>query len=120
MSHPAVNVSGYADSNVMNHVSKFKGNLLLIHGLIDENVHFRHSSRLIQSLIENKKSYELLALPGERHGPQKYSNRYSVSINDSLKVIYEILPRIIGSSWRNAFYGSLNGIYQYLLMKVNT
>ncbi|KAF1774877.1 Alpha/Beta hydrolase fold [Phytophthora cactorum] len=39
--------------------------LLLVHGLIDENVHFRHTARLITALINARKHYELLLFPGE-------------------------------------------------------
>ena len=49
--------------------------LLLIHGLIDENVHFRHTSRLINALIRAKKVYHLLLFPSERHSPHKLQDR---------------------------------------------
>ena len=48
-----------------------QGSLLLVHGLIDENVHFRHTARLINALIRAQKHYELLLFPDERH---RYSN----------------------------------------------
>lgn len=41
--------------------------LLLIHGLIDENVHFFHTSQLINQLIKANKPYQLQIYPGERH-----------------------------------------------------
>jgi len=44
--------------------------LLIIHGLVDENVHFRHSARLINALIQAQKHYELLLFPDERHVPR--------------------------------------------------
>ncbi len=46
------------------------GSLLLVHGLIDENVHFRHTARLINALIRARKHYELLLFPDERHQPR--------------------------------------------------
>ena len=39
------------------------GSLLLVHGLIDENVHFRHTARLCTALTRARKPYELLAFP---------------------------------------------------------
>ena len=53
MGTPQSNPSGYAESSVMHHVAKMKEDacLLLVHGLIDENVHFRHTARLINALI---------------------------------------------------------------------
>jgi dipeptidyl-peptidase-4 len=75
MGHPDVNLQGYQDSSVMNHVSKMKGQLLLVHGLIDENVHFRHTARLINTLIAERKRYELILFPCERHAPHKLQDK---------------------------------------------
>lgn len=41
--------------------------LLIIHGLIDENVHFYHTSELINLLIKANKPYQLQIYPRERH-----------------------------------------------------
>ena len=54
----------------MPYTSKIDGSLLLVHGLIDENVHFRHTARFINSLIKARKYYELLLFPDERHVPR--------------------------------------------------
>ena len=75
MGTPETNEVGYTDSSVMTHVKNIKGQLLIVHGLIDENVHFRHTARLINSLIEEKKQYKLLIFPDERHMPRKQSDR---------------------------------------------
>ena len=76
MGTPQSNPDGYALSNVMHHVDKIEGKLLLVHGLIDENVHFRHTARLINALIAARKRYELLLFPDERHMPRKADGRY--------------------------------------------
>lgn len=41
--------------------------LMIIHGLIDENVHFYHTSELINLLIKANKPYQLQVYPRERH-----------------------------------------------------
>lgn len=33
--------------------------LLIVHGLIDENVHFHHTSQLINALVRHCKPYQL-------------------------------------------------------------
>jgi len=71
MGLPDANEDGYRDSAVMAHVDGMKGHLLLVHGLIDENVHFRHTARLINALIRAQKRYELLLFPDERHMPRR-------------------------------------------------
>ncbi len=75
MGLPAENLQGYQQSSVMAHVRTMSGRLLLVHGLIDENVHFRHTARLINALIAARKSYELLLFPDERHLPRKLDDR---------------------------------------------
>jgi dipeptidyl-peptidase-4 len=71
MGTPQSNPEGYRRSSVMAHVAALKGKLMLIHGLIDENVHFRHTARLINALIAARKPYDLLIFPDERHMPRK-------------------------------------------------
>ncbi len=71
MGLPQSNAKGYEVSAVQAHVESMKGSLLLVHGLIDENVHFRHTARLINALIAAKKPYQLLLFPDERHMPRK-------------------------------------------------
>lgn len=75
MGLPQLNSDGYANSSVMAHLDKMAGKLLLVHGLIDENVHFRHTARLINALIAARKRYELLLFPDERHMPRKADGR---------------------------------------------
>jgi dipeptidyl-peptidase 4 len=75
MGTPAENAAGYATSSVMAHVGQLVGHLLLVHGLIDENVHFRHTARLINALIRARKPYDLLLFPDERHMPRGLADR---------------------------------------------
>jgi dipeptidyl-peptidase-4 len=75
MGTPQFNPQGYADWNVMRFVDQIRGKLMIVHGLIDENVHFRHSARLINALIRARKPYELLLFPDERHMPRKMEDR---------------------------------------------
>jgi len=77
MGTPASNPKGYHDGSVMTHVPTFSkdSHLMLIHGLIDENVHFRHTARLVNALIAARKKYDLLLFPDERHSPRKLGDR---------------------------------------------
>jgi dipeptidyl-peptidase-4 len=70
MGTPQYNPDGYADSAVMPHVGAIRGKLLLVHGLLDENVHFRHSARLMNALIRARVPYDSLLFPDERHTPR--------------------------------------------------
>jgi dipeptidyl-peptidase-4 len=75
MGTPEENPEGYKDGSVLTHASKMQGKLLLVHGLIDENVHFKHTARLINALIAARKPYDLLLFPDERHSPRKLQDR---------------------------------------------
>jgi dipeptidyl-peptidase-4 len=75
MGTPQDNPEGYEVSSVMHHVKKMRGKLMLAHGLIDENVHFRHTARLINTLIQERKPYSLLLFPDERHSPRRLEDR---------------------------------------------
>ncbi|XP_071706088.1 uncharacterized protein [Rutidosis leptorrhynchoides] len=79
MGKPDENKSGYSFGSLMNHVGNLKGNggkqLLLVHGLIDENVHFRHTARLLNALVAARKPYELLIFPDARHMPRPFKDR---------------------------------------------
>jgi len=72
---PAQRPEAYAEASVMSHVSKIQGALMLVHGLVDENVHFRHSARLAQAMVDAQKSHELLCFPNERHSPRSLKDR---------------------------------------------
>ena len=48
--------------------SRLKGNLLLVHGDIDENVHPGCTLRVVDALIRSNKRFDMLLLPGQRHG----------------------------------------------------
>jgi len=75
MGLPSDNPNGYRESAIFHHVSNIKGHLMIVHGLIDENVHFRHTSRLINHLIAASKDYDLLLFPDERHSPKRIRDR---------------------------------------------
>jgi dipeptidyl-peptidase-4 len=75
MDTPQNNPVGYKNGSVRQHVEKMQGKLMLVHGLIDENVHFRHTARLINALIQARKTYTLLLFPDERHSPRRLDDR---------------------------------------------
>eukprot|EP00898_Chlorokybus_atmophyticus_P001977 jgi/Chlat1/2780/Chrsp187S02948 len=75
MGTPGANTTAYQESSVMHHVAAMRGKLLLVHGMIDENVHFRHTCRLVNALNAASKHYELLTFPDERHMPRSLKDR---------------------------------------------
>lgn len=47
---------------------QLKGHLMLVHGDIDNNVHPANTLRVVDALIRAGKRFDLLILPGQRHG----------------------------------------------------
>jgi dipeptidyl-peptidase-4 len=79
MGTPANNPEGYKASSVLTAVDRLKGDLLIVHGMVDENVHFRHTARLISALIAANKTFRMLPLPEERHSSRKEEGRRYVA-----------------------------------------
>ena len=70
MGTPQNNAEGYREGSLLTHADQLEGQLLLIHGGVDENVHFRHTARLITALTAADRDYDLLMFPEERHMPR--------------------------------------------------
>ncbi len=79
MGTPKDNPKGYAEASVLTHADRLSGSLLLIHGLLDENVHYRHTARLTNALIAANRPFEILPLPDSRHSPRREADRKYVA-----------------------------------------
>jgi len=70
----------YRRSSPINFAAGLKGNLLMCHGMVDENVHFQDIVRLSQRFIElGKNNWELAVYPVEDHGfvqPSSWTDEY--------------------------------------------
>ncbi|MGX5914662.1 DPP IV N-terminal domain-containing protein [Aliidiomarina sp. Khilg15.8] len=58
----------YAETSAVTHASNLQGNLLLVHGTADDNVHYQGSERLIDELIKHQKQFDFMAYPNRTHG----------------------------------------------------
>jgi dipeptidyl-peptidase 4 len=67
MTTPQENASGYDDNSPINHVSKLKGNYLLIHGSADDNVHVQNSMQMIEALVQANKQFDWAIYPDKNH-----------------------------------------------------
>lgn len=64
---PETDPAAYDASAAPGLADRMRGSLLLIHGAIDENVHLRHSARLLVELQAAGRDVELVLLPADRH-----------------------------------------------------
>lgn len=68
MGLPADNAAGYDGSSIVKAAGHLFGDMLLVHGLIDDNVHFQNSIQFILELERNRKLFDLMVYPLDRHG----------------------------------------------------
>jgi dipeptidyl-peptidase-4 len=68
MDKPNENPEGYQFGSVMTHAEKYKGRLLITHGMMDDNVHVQNALQLVDKLTDLDKDFELMLYPSSRHG----------------------------------------------------
>jgi dipeptidyl-peptidase-4 len=67
MGLPEDNVAGYRDGSPLTHAHRLKGNLLLVHGTADDNVHYANTEAVINELIAHNKQFAMMAYPNRSH-----------------------------------------------------
>ncbi|MFC0445649.1 S9 family peptidase [Pseudidiomarina halophila] len=58
----------YRETSAITHAENLQGDLLLVHGTGDDNVHFQGTERLVNELIKHGKQFEFFAYPNRTHG----------------------------------------------------
>jgi dipeptidyl-peptidase-4 len=61
------NREGYDRGSPISYVNGFKGDLLLVHGSGDDNVHFQNSELLINALVAANKPFQMMEYPNRTH-----------------------------------------------------
>ena len=75
MRRPQVNESGYNDADLTHLAQGLKGELLIVHGNADDNVHVQNTWRMVEALIDADKDYQMLVYPDDNHF-LKHGNHY--------------------------------------------
>ena len=86
---PKENPDGFAKSSCIAAAKNLHGRLLIIHGMIDDNVHMQNSVQLVDALERAGKDFEMMFYPQSRHGI--FSQHYS-------KLQLEFIRRTMGVS----------------------
>ena len=68
MGSPVDDYDTYIEGSPITYAKNLKGNLLLIHGTGDDNVHYQGSELLINELIKHNKYFSMFAYPNRSHG----------------------------------------------------
>jgi dipeptidyl-peptidase-4 len=64
----AENKEGYDENSPIHYADRLKGDLLLVHGMGDDNVHFQHTAEMANALIMNNKQFDTYFYPNRNHG----------------------------------------------------
>ena len=68
MRTPKENMEGYQASSAMTRASQLNGELLLIHGTADDNVHLRNASEYSEALVQADKQFDMHIYTNRNHG----------------------------------------------------
>jgi dipeptidyl-peptidase 4 len=74
MGLPDDNREGYRLGSPITFAENLKGNLLIVHGTGDDNVHYQGAERLINALIRANKQFTMMAYPNRSHGISEGEN----------------------------------------------
>ena len=86
LNYPGTDPEAYKKSSPIYYANQLQGKLLMLHGMVDDNVQFQDVVRLSQRFIElGKENWELAVFPVEAHGFKE-----SYSWNDEYRRIYEL------------------------------
>lgn len=78
---PDRNAEAYRRSSPITYAGELRRPLLLLHGMVDDNVHFQDTAQLVQRLIELGKTeyFEVMFYPRENHAfqqPESWADEY--------------------------------------------
>ncbi len=65
---PKENQKGYDAGSPLSYVDGLRGNLLVIHGSGDDNVHYQNTEALVNKLVAANKPFSMMEYPNRNHG----------------------------------------------------
>jgi dipeptidyl-peptidase-4 len=68
MGLPADNPDGYKNGSPITFADRLRGNLLLIHGSGDDNVHYQGAEALINAFVAADRHFTMMEYPNRSHG----------------------------------------------------
>jgi dipeptidyl-peptidase-4 len=68
------NEKNYIDGSPITHAHRLQGNLLIVHGTADDNVHYQNFERLVNELIRHNKHFTMMSYPNRTHGISEGEN----------------------------------------------
>jgi dipeptidyl-peptidase-4 len=62
------NTDGYKNASVFSYTDKLEGKLLVVHGTMDDNVHFQHATQLMEEFVKADKHADFISYASRAHG----------------------------------------------------
>jgi dipeptidyl-peptidase-4 len=92
MGLPDGNAEGYIQGSPITHAAGLEGNLLLIHGTADDNVHFQSAEQLVDKLIGLNKTFSFMMYPDRSHSINEKENTKRHLFTLMTNFLHENLP----------------------------
>jgi dipeptidyl-peptidase-4 len=67
MGLPQENEDAYREGSAITFADRLRGNLLVVHGSGDDNVHYQGTERLVNTLVAANKPFTLMVYPNRTH-----------------------------------------------------
>lgn len=83
---------GYREGSPLHHAEKLEGNLMVIHGTADDNVHYQSFEMLVDKLIQNNKMFSMMSYPMRAHGINERENTSLHLRKTMTKFLLEKMP----------------------------
>jgi len=87
MGLPQDNPDGYKNGSPITFAKNLLGNLLLVHGTGDDNVHYQNTEVLVNALVAANKPFTMMAYPNRSHSIHEGKN--------TTRHLYELLTRYL-------------------------
>ena len=92
MGLPEDNPDGYRRGSPITYAHQLKGDLLLVHGTGDDNVHYQGMEALINELITYNKPFSMMAYPNRSHSISEGKNTSRHLFSLLTRFLHEHLP----------------------------
>ncbi len=87
MGLPQQNAEDYKRGSPITFADKLQGNLLVVHGTGDDNVHYQNTEALINALVAANKPFTLMSYPNRTHSISEGAN--------TMRHLFELLTRYL-------------------------
>ena len=83
---PRDNAAGYDRGSPLTYAANLRGNLLIVHGTGDDNVHYQNTETMVNALVAANRPFQLMTYPNRNHG---------ISGGSTTRHLYELLTRFV-------------------------